>query len=302
MVDYNWIIFWILILLVLGAIAGYWIRCREVQKRDNRILNLINIINEEIEEFENKINKRQKEQPKVRNVVKNEDKKPEKKIIEREIESIGNKLSSINRTFIYSQKQDSSEKSSLTDHQTSQSGKLDKNIPKTPEFEEHKEVGEVNTFESEPKVNHWDDEKPPRRIDVPHNDPLNDLKDYYNLGVNNRSARPYFWDKYPEVFRIGNKNAVEQALGISSKTEFREVANGDFLAIENPKDGNYLVVPQFDITIENTTYQEGGIGVAFICQNYDPASSYSNVKVVRPAIFERNGDKWKLIKEGELIL
>ena len=173
-------------------------------------------------------------------------------------------------------------------------------------FSTQSEIEEDKTLHydlPETHIKSWNEEEPYRIIPVPHSDDaLDNLAELYNQSVNDRSARQTFWDKYPNIFRIGNINAVDQSLGKATEIEFQEVPNGDFLAIENPIDKKYMVVPQFDITIKDTTYQEGGISFAFNCDNYVPSYSYSNVKVHSPAVFNRSGDKWNLSKKGNLIL
>lgn len=310
MVDYSWIIFWSAISLIVGYGAALLFDSldskksgkKPKQRRDKELLPILNKIWNEIERIKGELPKKQS----VKNKSESYNSEDIPKI-EDQLNLILQNLKLIKIPGTIPGPKPSGEQPNPPEVEMEQT-----EIEKSLNEDSQKNLSNIGTTgenkylfgsnESSASQSSWMDEERYRKAAINIQDPLDDLKDHYNLGVNNRSARQYFWDKYPEVFRIGNKNAVEQALGKSSETEFREVANGDFLAIKNSADGNYMVVPQFDITIKDTTYQEGGIGVAFICQNYDPDSSYSNVKVARPATFERNGDKWKLIKEGELIL
>lgn len=127
------------------------------------------------------------------------------------------------------------------------------------------------------------------------------LQELYNQAVTDRSIRPQFWAKYNAI-TLGNKNAVEQRLGRATEPDFREASNGDFIAIKRDQ-GVYFVLPQFDLTLTPQKYTEGGVKSIFDCPNYDSKSSYSNIKVRRPAILERRGGEcWKILKAGELIL
>lgn len=124
----------------------------------------------------------------------------------------------------------------------------------------------------------------------------------YNRGISERSERDLFWKTF-SITRIGNINAVAQRLGEVSAPDFREAGNGDFLAIENASQ-NYFVVPLFDTTITSSAFNEGGIGYAFDCFNYDSQSARSIVRVNKAAIFRREGEQWFLIDDGkgELVL
>jgi len=119
----------------------------------------------------------------------------------------------------------------------------------------------------------------------------------YNRGINERSDRNLFWETF-SITRIGNANAVAQRLGEVSAPDFREAGNGDFLAIKNDNQ-SYFVVPLFDTTITSSAFNEGGIGYAFECLNYDSQSARSIVRVNQPAIFRREGEQWFLIDDGK---
>ena len=110
-----------------------------------------------------------------------------------------------------------------------------------------------------------------------------------------------FGEKY-SITRIGNNNAVAQRMGEVSEPDFRESGNGEFLAVQDTDNQIYLVVPQFDTTVTSSTYNEGGIGFAFECRNYNPESSYSIANVESPAIFQLDREKWLLTTPGSLTL
>ncbi len=146
-------------------------------------------------------------------------------------------------------------------------------------------------------------EEPYRRIDVPQSlSPTNEFIRQYNQACVDRRERQLFWENYKNFTHFGNKNAAAQARGEDTDFDFRTKDGGDFIAVKLPNDDRYFVVPQFDTTINNTTYKEGGFGVVFECLNYQPGYSYSSIKVEEPAVFKQTGDQWTLINPGKMFL
>jgi hypothetical protein len=123
----------------------------------------------------------------------------------------------------------------------------------------------------------------------------------YNLGVDSREARNSFWANY-HTTRIGNNKAVEQRLGEVAEPEFRSLDSGNFIAIEDAEAHRYLVVPQFDMTLTVSAYNEGAVGYIFDCLGYDPEVTYRVVKVDRPAVFNSDGGNWTRVDKGQLTL
>lgn len=131
-------------------------------------------------------------------------------------------------------------------------------------------------------------------------DVASEILQTYNQAVLDRAARPKFWNQYSYV-TLGNVNAVDQRLGTASKAEFREVSNGDFIAIRL-REEKYFVFLQFDLTLTPQKFKESGISSAFELPDYDGNSSHSNIEIKKPAIFERFGSEWKPSQKGIIIL
>lgn len=122
----------------------------------------------------------------------------------------------------------------------------------------------------------------------------------YNRGVDDRSERDLFREKYA-IIRLGNDKAVELRLGEVLEPEFRELDNGNFLAISGD-DGSFYVLPRFDTTLNLSAFNEGGFSFVFDCPDYNHDMAYTIVRVKRPAIFRRDADGWMRIEKGELLL
>ncbi len=145
-------------------------------------------------------------------------------------------------------------------------------------------------------------EDPYPRFDVPELiDERDEFTNIYNSATDDRSVRQKLRDKY-QTFLFGNRNAFAQAQGTATKAEFYSNNSGDFIAVQSSNGFEFLVVPQFDITINDTTFNEGGFGYVFDCIGYQEGGSYSDFQVVHPAIFEQKGDYWHFRKKGELKL
>ncbi len=172
---------------------------------------------------------------------------------------------------------------------------------------EEKEVVQTEDTSNEISISHYysqdelfsnSDQQVSRKPDMDLGNLASQLVNLYNRGVDDRTARNEFWEKF-SITRIGNNNAVAQRMGEVSEPDFRESGSGDFLAVQNDDNQTYLVVPLFDTTITSSTYNEGGIGFAFDCQNYNPQSAYSVVKVGKPALFKQEGERWFLVENGK---
>lgn len=133
-----------------------------------------------------------------------------------------------------------------------------------------------------------------------YQEPHTQITQLYNRGVDDRSDRDLFREKYA-IIRLGNNKAVELRLGEVIEPEFRELDNGNLLAVSD-NDGSFYVLPRFDTTLNSSAYNEGGFDYVFDCPDYNSELAYTIVRVKRPAIFRRYGDNWTRIAKGELIL
>lgn len=64
----------------------------------------------------------------------------------------------------------------------------------------------------------------------------------------------------------------------------------------------YAFVPRFDKPLRYSEFKENAVDRVFICPNFDPKAVYFNVKLESPAIFQFEGNVWRLKKKGRLIL
>lgn len=147
-------------------------------------------------------------------------------------------------------------------------------------------IGETESYSYEPRPN--------------FQEPSAQITQLSNRGVDDRSDRDLFREKYA-IIRLGNNKAVELRLGEVVEPEFRELDNGNFLAISSPN-GSFYVLPRFDTTLNSSAYNESGFGYVFDCPDYNPDMAYTIVRLKRPAIFRRDGDNWTRIEKGALIL
>jgi len=127
------------------------------------------------------------------------------------------------------------------------------------------------------------------------------LIELYNQAVDNRNRRGDFQERFHPL-RIGTINASDRRRDPSLPPQYREASDGNFLAIQEPRRMDYLVVPRFDLTIKEANYEAGAIGNVFECRGWDPSLSFSRVILRRPAIFEKNGDAWNVKLPGVLDL
>ncbi|MEZ5308091.1 MAG: hypothetical protein R2684_13175 [Pyrinomonadaceae bacterium] len=135
---------------------------------------------------------------------------------------------------------------------------------------------------------------------------INDLPEFqhsmvtrlYNRAIECRGEQNEFWRLY-SVVKLGNANAYNQHLGKSVAAEFKEVPNGDFIAVKLGA-ARYAVFLQFDSILTPQAYEDGGVSTLFYCSNYDRTRTYSNVGVTEPALMESSDTGWRLIKKGRL--
>jgi hypothetical protein len=129
-----------------------------------------------------------------------------------------------------------------------------------------------------------------------------EIIDLYNQAVIENTMREEFRETY-RPFRIGTVNAEERTKNPTIDSDFRETTDGDFFAIPIARKDGYAVFPRLGLTIEAVSYGAGAVGEVFKdTPNYNPKLFYSHYRVKEPAIFRREGDRWKLESPGELIL
>lgn len=125
----------------------------------------------------------------------------------------------------------------------------------------------------------------------------------YNAGVTNRDAQEEFRRQYRTI-RFGVSNTQERRLSPERKALFHNAQDGDFYAVRKNAEGLFLVLPRFDLTLQEMNFGVGAIDAVYDCPNFDPEFRYRPVKVVRPALFRENAaqQSWELVERGELDL
>jgi hypothetical protein len=128
-----------------------------------------------------------------------------------------------------------------------------------------------------------------------------EFTDMYNSARDDRDTRNEFWRKY-QLAQLGNRNTTDQRMGRASGPDFRTSESlGDFIAVRDLDGENYLVVPSFTVSVDDTSFRFGGIEAAFSC-DFAPGSTYQSFAVNTPARFNRDGDNWVVVSRGELLL
>lgn len=122
----------------------------------------------------------------------------------------------------------------------------------------------------------------------------------YNKSVRDRREQQDFKDEYKPI-RIGVTNYMYRAKDSSVSPEFMNDTRGDFEAIRY-KDGKYMVVPRFEMTIRPAQYGPGAIGEVFTCPDYISGRTYRVTELIQPAIFTNDGENWEMAQPGELRL
>lgn len=121
----------------------------------------------------------------------------------------------------------------------------------------------------------------------------------YNAAIENSNVREEFQRKY-KITRFGITNAMERRRDSNISPVFKTASDGDYYLTEISK--RFIVVPRFDMTLQESSYSPGAMGLVFSCPDYNPQLRYRRVKVIKPAIFESSGEQWVLKEKGELNL
>ena len=138
-------------------------------------------------------------------------------------------------------------------------------------------------------------------------DPLDEFCSLYNAGAivsANATERRTFLERYKQIY-IDVPNATQQIENKSVDPIFQTSSSGYYWAVKLDLNGKlrFAVVPQFDLTIQDSNYREGAIGKVFQCQSYVAGRQYRSIQVKKPAFFSRGSNEtWKIESKGELII
>jgi len=110
--------------------------------------------------------------------------------------------------------------------------------------------------------------------------------------------------EYYKPIRVGVSNAMDRRRNIDIKPIFVTATDGDYYVAKSEKERQFLVVPRPGMAFQESSYGPGAMGVVFDCPTYNPQLRYRHVKVVKPAVFERDFTEahWKLVERGKLEL
>ena len=106
---------------------------------------------------------------------------------------------------------------------------------------------------------------------------------------------------YEPYYSIRVTNEAELYQNPNTAPVFKTMANGSFVAYAIDSENLYVVVPFSGCILQNDLYNSGAFGKVFECPGFDPKYKY-HVKVIRPAFFTQDHEKWTLEEKGKLEL
>lgn len=292
----NMNILFLIVVAGFGGIVGYMIGVLIMESKRRKSLQIVWYKIDKIIEKVLKMEKDSSEQSNLVSNLYNPQKVTLKAVIDKIID-IADRLEKLSNPKKKNPQQTSKSKLAVANTEkveTHTRHLAEKDFIQTKSFSENLEII------SPPEISSVNSQTEPTEYTYQSESLSSQIMTLYNRGINDRSDRNLFWETF-SIVRIGNANAVAQRIGEASAPDFREAGNGDFLAVENDNQ-NYFVVPLFDTTITTSAFNEGGIGYAFECYNYDSQSARSIFKVNQAATFRREGEQWFLVGKGELVL
>ena len=289
MPEYFWIILASIISLVVGFAASYWISNKERRKRVEIFQNKLEKVTQKLDVLE-KLNSVSDGTSQVKAKSYNP-KSYSSAQLKEDILAVADRLEKIIEVLKTNPRSTPKKVKENKPKITIGNKRNDENIISndiSSSFEQlpFSSVGETESYSYAPRLD--------------FQEPSAQITQLYNRGVDDRSDRDLFREKYA-MTRLGNNKAVELRLGEVIEPEFRELDNGNFLAVSGD-DGLFYVLPRFDTTLNSSAFNEGGFGYVFNCPDYNPDLAYTIVRVKRTSIFRRDGDNWTRIEKGELIL
>ena len=125
---------------------------------------------------------------------------------------------------------------------------------------------------------------------------LQEFVTLYNAGDDAKLRQIY---KQPFSIRVDNETELFQ--NPNALPVFQTKSNGSFVAYAIDSENLYVVVPFSGFVLQNKFYSSGAFGKVFECPGFDPEHTYY-VKVIRPAFFKQDNEKWTLQEKGKLEL
>ena len=132
--------------------------------------------------------------------------------------------------------------------------------------------------------------------DKPLSPDLQKLVTLYNAGEDAELRKIY---KPPYSIRVTNETELYQ--NPNTAPVFKTMANGSFVAYTIDSENLYAVVPFSGCILQKELYSSGAFGKVFECPGFDPEHTYY-VRVIRPAFFKQDNEKWTPQEIGKLEL
>ena len=132
------------------------------------------------------------------------------------------------------------------------------------------------------------------------------LCDNYNAGIQDKSKRNDFLQRYHNFYKIHVENATDRRVKQQIKPIFKtHHAAGDFLGCYLEEERLYAVVPAYQLRIVHAILHYGAFVDVFECHEHefdDPDGCYEVVRAIKPAIFEPDDAKETWTCRGKGIL
>ena len=132
--------------------------------------------------------------------------------------------------------------------------------------------------------------------DKPLSPDIQKLVTLYNAGEDAELRKIY---KHPCSIHVTNE--TERLQNLNVPPVFQNTADGSFVVYAIDSESLYAVVPFSGCILQNALYSSGAFGKVFECPGFDPEHTY-HVKVIRPAFFKQDNEKWTLQEKGKLEL
>jgi len=139
----------------------------------------------------------------------------------------------------------------------------------------------------------------PRKTTTPSVTPVQELTDEYNRAVQKKSSVE-FKQKYRNRLRIGVKNTEERLKDPVIVPVFIDHDAGNYWGFNI--EGSLYVVPRLELTFIETHHNPGGMNYVFKYRRFDILLKYTEITVIKPAIFTGTASGYNLLKQGEIDL
>lgn len=125
----------------------------------------------------------------------------------------------------------------------------------------------------------------------------------YNKCTEDLAEKMQFLQTYNPM-RIAVVNATSRRRDASLGPDFQTRSDGIYYAVNTIDERIFLVVPRFDLVLQDSIYAPSAFSEVFECPKFNSERRYRHVKVIQPAFFEPDSaqQRWTLKEKGELDL